>query len=373
MRILLITQAASVRRTWGITKVIIDASEAIRKTGVECDIFPPHSIDPSTYETQLREYLEKTKGTYDVIEIPDTLRYALNPREYAPLIVVRSVLLPLHRPYIHFPTRPTTFKSKLKELLIPTIREKQEQEQIRSELTIVRERLKEGHCINVANSKDKEVLIQEGYEANNILVLPYGLNDERFKLLNEIEGPSSTAGRTNLVFIGTFDFRKGCLDIVHVFREFHKSFPKSKLKLLGTRGLMTSKQQVLRFFPKNLRPYVDVVESFTEQELPDLLSDCDIGLFPSYWEGFGISVVEQLAAGIPVIAYNAPGPCDILPEKWLVESGQWEQMLKLLLHLADSRDPQEAKNYASKFRWTQIGEDTVKMYQKYLNEIETGS
>ena len=33
--------------------------------------------------------------------------------------------------------------------------------------------------------------------------------------------------------------------------------------------------------------------------LPQLLSDCTVAAFPSYVEGFGLAVVEQLAAGIP--------------------------------------------------------------------------
>lgn len=37
-----------------------------------------------------------------------------------------------------------------------------------------------------------------------------------------------------------------------------------------------------------------------------------MGAFPSYLEGWPIAVVEQLAAGIPVVAYDVPGPRDIL-------------------------------------------------------------
>ena len=40
--------------------------------------------------------------------------------------------------------------------------------------------------------------------------------------------------------------------------------------------------------------------------------DCTVGAFPSYVEGFGLAVLEQLAAGLPTVAYNLPGPRDIL-------------------------------------------------------------
>ncbi len=368
MNILLITPASSIKRTWGITKVVIDASEAMNKAGASCDLFPPHSIDPKTYESSLLEYLENTHGKYDVIEIPDTLRYAINPRKYAPLVVTRSVLLPLHRNYIHYPSRPTTFRSKIKNAFLKRQIQQRQQEELKKELTIVHHRLKEGHLINVANSMDSKVLQKEGYDPNSILVQPYGLNDTRFKHLNSLLGPSSNKTRTNLVFLGTFDFRKGCLDIVDVYERFQQTHPHARLSLLGTNGLMTSKQQVLSFFPKHLRQQIKIVESFSENDLPRLLEDSDIGIFPSYWEGFGISVVELLAAGIPVVAYNAPGPCDILPEKWLVSPGDTDAMLAAINELAENRDPVEAKAVGAKFEWTKIGKATVEAYRAALEK-----
>lgn len=44
--------------------------------------------------------------------------------------------------------------------------------------------------------------------------------------------------------------------------------------------------------------------------MPKLLADSTVGAFPSYLEGFGIGPVEQMAAGLPVVAYDIPGPRD---------------------------------------------------------------
>ena len=48
------------------------------------------------------------------------------------------------------------------------------------------------------------------------------------------------------------------------------------------------------------------------QELVDWLSMCDVFVFPSTTETFGLVVLEALACGVPVAARNVMGPKDIL-------------------------------------------------------------
>ena len=58
--------------------------------------------------------------------------------------------------------------------------------------------------------------------------------------------------------------------------------------------------------------FLELVPQFAPDDLPRLLADCTVGAFPSYVEGFGLAVIEQLAAGLPTVAYDAPGPSEIL-------------------------------------------------------------
>ena len=48
------------------------------------------------------------------------------------------------------------------------------------------------------------------------------------------------------------------------------------------------------------------------QELIDWLSLCDVSVFPSRSETFGLVVIETLACGIPVAAHDCQGPRDII-------------------------------------------------------------
>lgn len=48
------------------------------------------------------------------------------------------------------------------------------------------------------------------------------------------------------------------------------------------------------------------------QDIPQILSLSDVVVLSSHWEGFGLSVVEGMAAGKPVIASNVDGVSDIV-------------------------------------------------------------
>lgn len=49
-------------------------------------------------------------------------------------------------------------------------------------------------------------------------------------------------------------------------------------------------------------------------DVPTLLADSDIFVLPSRHEGFGLALVEAMAAGLPVIASNIEGPANILTD-----------------------------------------------------------
>ncbi|MHC5718420.1 MAG: glycosyltransferase family 4 protein, partial [Nostoc sp.] len=50
-------------------------------------------------------------------------------------------------------------------------------------------------------------------------------------------------------------------------------------------------------------------------DVPDLLHQVDIFLLTSLWEGFGLAVVEAMAAELPVIVSNVPGVREVVTEE----------------------------------------------------------
>jgi glycosyltransferase involved in cell wall biosynthesis len=124
---------------------------------------------------------------------------------------------------------------------------------------------------------------------------------------------------------------------------------------------------------------VRVVPKFDREKLPSLLSSCVLGLFPTYIEGFPLAVLEQVAAGIPVIAYDVPGPRYILHplrDRLLVPEGNAVAMADRAAEVLrmNANDygalSNQCRSIADHFRWRKIATDTVAQYRAALSNLE---
>ena len=62
-------------------------------------------------------------------------------------------------------------------------------------------------------------------------------------------------------------------------------------------------------------------------DIPELIKASKIGVQSSHWEGFGLTAVEMMAGGIPVIASNVKGLADIVGSSGLIFEKENHEML----------------------------------------------
>jgi len=74
----------------------------------------------------------------------------------------------------------------------------------------------------------------------------------------------------------------------------------------------------------------------SEERLRSLIGACELALFPSRYEGFGLTTVELMAAGMPVVASRIDAFEDLVLDGeagWLVDFGDPIEASRLLKHL----------------------------------------
>lgn len=88
---------------------------------------------------------------------------------------------------------------------------------------------------------------------------------------------------------------------------------------------------------------------------------CDVFVFPSKSDTFGLVMLESLACGTPVAAYPVTGPIDIIKPN----VGCLNEDLKLAVEQALLCDRKVCRNYAEEFSW----HNTVKTFIKEVKNV----
>lgn len=372
MRILFCGRTALTKEL-GASKVLIELAEEMEQLGWECTLVSPRDIAPDgngkqDYCAQLRRYLMEQASKYDVVEYDHGhLPYPRSDFPTGTLFVARSVLLAHHFNKIAIP-RDRSIKGRVRSMLF------ERNEAARSRLRTDRAQVtvSEADLVNVLNLDDRAELIRWGVPERKIVVIPNGLSRSRRVMFDSLSVAPPRA--PVVVFVGTFDNRKGALDLPLIAEKVSRAVPHVRFRLLGT---VRDQDIVRKQFPRNLRSRIEVLPKFPADALPELLATGSVGIFPSYLEGFGLGVLEMLAASIPVIAYNCPGPPAMLPADYLVEPGDSSAMCaKISALLTDRNALADARRWARQrsreFCWRAIAEQTSEIYVRRSRERRSG-
>jgi L-malate glycosyltransferase len=211
----------------------------------------------------------------------------------------------------------------------------------------------------------------------DIRVIPNFINVDFYKKVNNKETECLRDRLTKnkeKIMVHTSNFRplKRVDDVIRIFQKVNEKIP-SKLLLIGD-GPERSKCEYLA---KDLG-IDDKVKFYGEQEsFMELLSIADLFLMPSQSESFGLSALEAMACGVPVVSSNAGG----LPELnlhgetgYIAEIGDVDKMADYAVTLLDDPKRYEIFSENALERATNLfsAEKIIPEYEKYYEEVLGG-
>lgn len=117
---------------------------------------------------------------------------------------------------------------------------------------------------------------------------------------------ASRAPTKNLVAIGRFSFNKKPERLLDAMAELGKRDPEFSLDLIGGAFDWTRETLAAEIFARNLGDRVRLHVGVSNEEIARLIAGASLFVSASVHEGFGISLIEALSAGlVPVVEANA--------------------------------------------------------------------
>lgn len=156
--------------------------------------------------------------------------------------------------------------------------------------------------IAISESVKNSLIKYEFVPEHKIYVLPNCLD---FKAFNESSQYESKMDRDDIILgtVGRLEIVKGLDYLLMAIPGILKNFPKAGLEIIGDGSQIDNLKELsiklkisnsVNFFGK----FTNVIPFYNKM---------DIFILPSILEGFGIVLLEAMAAGVPVIATNVDG------------------------------------------------------------------
>lgn len=168
------------------------------------------------------------------------------------------------------------------------------------------------NCIHLSIKSDRQNLNKK--LISKIFIIPYSFSVDEL-LSNQIKYRYKiklTKDSFNIIFVGRLSEQKGVERLIFICDYLSKCDNKKiKLNIFGT-GDRKSMSIVTHLVHKYT--FVSYYGHVENKYIPNILSKHHLLLFPSRWETMPYVILEAQSLGIPVLAFDIPGPADIIEE-----------------------------------------------------------
>ena len=211
---------------------------------------------------------------------------------------------------------------------------------------------KESIFFTIPNGANTSFFI-ENIERKNEFREKYGLEKESIVIL----------------FLGRFEQVKGIIEFVNAAKNLIKN-KQIEVVIVGVGSLETKVKSIIKGIERiHLLPWQPV------QDIHKLYIASDIFVLPSKFEGVPLAMIEAMNAGLHIVYTPVGGIPEFIEgysRKTLLKTGSTIEIQNTLTELISKFSPtnglDESLNYARKFDWNNLAQETIKVYDECINK-----
>lgn len=240
--------------------------------------------------------------------------------------------------------------------------------------------------------RSKRVITVSKYEKNRINKF-FGFKDKRLKAIYNGVGShfkkitnSEELNRVKVkydlpdnffFFLGNTDPKKNTKGVLKAFSDFNDLNP-NKYSLVMLDYNETELMKILNSFNKpELRSLIHLAGYVINTDLPAIISQSTVFLYPSLRESFGIPILEGMACGVPVITSNTSSMPEVAGKDaaLIVDPRSSEEITAAIQSIVEDASLARLLSYngilrAQNFSWKAMAESVLDLYKDVYKELK---
>ncbi|MHA1410238.1 MAG: glycosyltransferase family 4 protein, partial [Candidatus Odinarchaeia archaeon] len=228
-------------------------------------------------------------------------------------------------------------------------------------------RMASSKIITVSSASKEKLIRYLRVAENRISIIPNGIDLDKFTFKSKISKEPYT-----ITYLGRLVPHKHVDDLIKAFAIIKRDIPEAKLNIIGSGELLPSlKKLSYKISKKDIQFFGYIPDRY---KVIKLLSSSTVMVNPSTVEGFGIVLIEGMAAKTPVIAYDLPAYSDFVKNyenAILIPPRDIKTLSKALVNIIQDKSLQKRliqKGYktAIKFDWMNIAKLVENEYLRLI-------
>lgn len=223
-------------------------------------------------------------------------------------------------------------------------------------------------------SKSWNIFFSEILDDNKIAVIPNGVYSSKF--ISKKITLNKHEHIVQVLFLGNLVERKGVNDILSIVPIVINKFQNVNFLFAGSEevsgDILKLKNECIRM---GIERFVTFISDFNNDDKIRLLHEADIYLLPSYAEGLPISLLEAMAAGLPVISTHVGGIPEVVEDEvngFLIAPGDCIGLANRIIELVKNSELREIisqnnkEKVRTKYDWKIVANNIFNVYDELL-------
>jgi len=232
------------------------------------------------------------------------------------------------------------------------------------------------YIICVSHSVEKEIVRRYPFASKKLKVVHHGFDSVKFNtkidpmLVRRVKNRFKLA-KNYILYLGTVKPSKNIGNIIKAFEKLQSKSDKFRdfdLVIAGKRGWMY--EDVIKTTENRVSGKVKYLGYVSEEDKPALIRGARFLISPSYWEGFGMHVIESMACGIPVVVSKIDALKEVVGEAGIYVETDTDSirrgmekvlsMNKMEYNILVQRSLKQVERYS----WDKAGKLTLEILEK---------